>query len=44
LRTEEPAPPPDYDNLLKAEVVEIAKAKGIDATGTKAEIVARLQA
>jgi hypothetical protein len=43
LRTEQPPPPPDYDALLKAEVVEIAKARGIDATGTKAEIVARLQ-
>jgi hypothetical protein len=52
LRTEQPPEvpvepvdeAPDYDALLKSEVVEIATAKGIDATGTKAEIVARLQA
>jgi hypothetical protein len=34
----------DYGALLKAELVETADARGIDSTGTKADIIERLEA
>jgi hypothetical protein len=34
----------DYGSLLKAELVETADARGIDSTGTKADIIERLEA
>ena len=37
-----PEPKPDFDKMLKADVVTFAEERGVDATGTKADIVARL--
>lgn len=37
-------PAPDYDSHTKAELVAIAEERGIDASGTKADLVERLQA
>ena len=34
----------DYGALLKADLVEQAEQRGIDATGTKADIIERLEA
>lgn len=39
----EPEPAPDFDRMLKADVVAYAEARGIDASGTKADIVDRLR-
>ena len=33
---------PDFGSMLKADVVALAESRGIDASGTKADIVARL--
>ncbi len=33
---------PDYGSMTKDELVAAAKARGLDSTGTKAEITARL--
>ena len=41
--TAPPEPDPDYDALLKVDVVEIARERGVDTSGTKADIVARLR-
>jgi hypothetical protein len=38
----EPEVAPDYSLMLKADLVDLALALGIDATGTKAQIIARL--
>ncbi|MEO7397065.1 MAG: SAP domain-containing protein [Ilumatobacteraceae bacterium] len=38
------APPPDYESMKKAELVEVALAQNIETSGlTKAEIIDRLQ-
>ena len=34
--------PVSYDSLKKAELVELAEKRGIDTSGTKADIAARL--
>lgn len=34
----------DFHALTKAELVQVAKARGVDAAGTKAELVERLEA
>ncbi len=39
----QPAPGDEYDSMSKAAVVELAAARGLDASGTKADIVARLK-
>lgn len=39
-----PGKPPKYDGKLKAELEAEAKSRGLDATGTKAEIAAALEA
>jgi hypothetical protein len=38
------AAPANYSNLSKPEVIAIATDRGIDVSGTKAEIIARLEA
>lgn len=40
---EPPAEPVDYESMLKADLVALANERGIDSTGTKAEIIERLQ-
>lgn len=44
----EPAAPEtqtvDYGAMLKPELVETAEARGLDTTGTKADIIERLEA
>lgn len=35
--------PVDYESLLKADLVALANERGIDSSGTKAEIIERLQ-
>jgi hypothetical protein len=37
-----PVAVPDVASLKKAELVELAEARGVDASGTKADIVDRL--
>ena len=39
-----PAPAPDYSSLKKAELVEVAEQQGVDTSGTKADILERLEA
>ena len=36
--------PTDYTGMLKSDVVALAEARAIDSSGTKADIVARLEA
>lgn len=36
--------PEDLEDLRKAELVELADARGVDSDGTKAEIIERLRA
>lgn len=38
------APDDDLDELRKPELVELAEQRGVDATGTKTDIIARLRA
>lgn len=43
--SEPPAPtdgPVNLDSMLKAELVTLAEERGVDASGTKAEIIERL--
>lgn len=37
------AEPVVLDDMLKAEIVALAESRGVDSSGTKAEIVARLE-
>lgn len=37
------APAPDLTSLKKAELVELADERGVDSSGTKAEILERLE-
>jgi hypothetical protein len=37
-----PAPSTDYNTLLKADLVSLAEKRGLDTSGTKADLVARL--
>jgi hypothetical protein len=37
-------PPPDYSSMLRDELVEEAKARGLATSGTKDELVERLNA
>lgn len=39
-----PSYAPDYESWTKAELVAAAEARGLAKTGTKAELIARLQA
>lgn len=39
-----PSPSDAYPGLNKAELVELAKIRGIDSSGTKGDIVVRLEA
>lgn len=38
-----PEPAQDYGSLLKADLVALAQERGLDSSGTKADIVARLE-
>jgi hypothetical protein len=38
-----PEPAPDFDRMLKADLVALAEERGVDASGTKADIVERLR-
>lgn len=38
-----PASPKDYAALLKAELVALCEARGLDSSGTKADLIKRLQ-
>ena len=45
LRRKKPAryvPPKPLPEMKKAELVELAEAEGVDASGTRAEIIERL--
>lgn len=42
-RPRKPAPPVDLGSLKKDELVQVAEQAGVDATGTKAEILERLE-
>ena len=42
VRRPKPAKPVDLSALKKAELVELAEAKGVETEGTKADIVERL--
>lgn len=38
------APKPQYDAMLKADLVAAAERRGLDSSGTKADLIARLSA
>jgi hypothetical protein len=44
LGTQQAEQAPSYTNMKKAELVEEAELRGLDAEGTVAELVARLEA
>lgn len=44
VRRPQKAAPADLGSLKKADLVEMAEAQGIDASGTKADIAERLEA
>lgn len=42
-RPVEPDPAPALGDMLKADLVSLAESRGIDSSGTKADILARLE-